>query len=630
MSDFMFSPTVPSEVDVQTPMLPNSDAHVIENENEHVSDNNDVNDSVSNHESSDEPANNMTLRRFSLLSSSLTLRTLPPISFFEETRLISLCLDRIPVCGLLSGQFNEDLKGWTAAGNATLQIANSPSGNNYAVASNITQQFSDGISQTINVDNEMHYTISAWIQVGQGEAKIEADLKTSTGIISAGGIVAKSGCWTMLKGGFVPNVTEPAELHFVFNVTGSIDLWFDSVSVKPFTQEEWTSQNDCSFKKYRMRNVSLSAVDENGAGLANASISLKQVKPNFPLGCVINKLILNNPPYQKWFLDRFQYTVFENEMKWSYNEDPQGVENYTFPDAMLEFAKSNGLTVRGHNILWDDPKYMLPWVKALPPDQQRQAAVNRINSVVTRYKGQLLHWDVVNENMHWAQFSSLFPGKSTDIFKLTHELDPSPILFLNEYNVIEDNNIVGKAVPPAYLAKIDEIRAGGYDGPLGIGLECHFDYHNPNIPSIRASLDMFAATGLPIWITEFTVSSQLKDQMKFLTPLLRELHSHPAVAGILFWSSVYPDGKCYSMCLTDQYYKNVPAGDAVDEFINEFIKPPGFINVTTDSNGSFVAPLVYGEYEANVTLPNGAKSSAPQTFNIVPDGETSVQLKVNV
>lgn len=534
-------------------------------------------------------------------------------------------------------EFNEELKGWTAAGNAKVAIAKSPDGNNYAVASNIITELSDGISQTFNADREMLYTISAWFQVSAGEAKIQAKVKTSTGNVSAGSVLAKSGCWSMYKGGFVVNVTESADLYFeVFNVTG-IDIWFDSISMQPFTQEEWDSHTAQNVEKVRKTKVKFNAVDQNGKAVANAAVSIKQLHPNFPFGCAVNFLIINNTAYQKWFLERFTYATFENELKWELTEDTQGVETYADPDAMLEFAKSNGIKVRGHNVLWDDPKYQTPWVTALSqsPDQLREAALKRINSVVSRYKGQFVHWDVINENMHNNMFSSIFPEKGAEVFKLTHQLDPAPILFLNEYNVIENNGVSGQASTPSFLAKIDELRKLGYDGPLGIGLESHFDFIDPNIPYVRAALDTFGATGLPIWITEFTVGDSRTNQMKNIQPLLREFHSHAAVEGIIVWSTAYPasqkDGKlCYTMCLTDRDYKNKAPGDALDKFLHEFIRVAES-NGNTDSNGIFEASLVHGEYEATLTLPNGAQPLASQTFNLLPNGNLiTVELKVNI
>lgn len=189
-----------------------------------------------------------------------------------------------------------------------------------------------------------------------------------------------------------------------------------------------------------------------------------------------------------------------------FNEREEGKEDFKNPDAMLAFCKSNNISVRGHNVLWDDPKYVghMKWLNGTSDEHQKAAAMKRVKSVVTRYKGQFIHWDVINENIHYDHFSRL-TSNGVEVFKLVHELDPSPILFINEFNVIEAIVMNSKVAPYKLLDKITQIRSGGYDGPMGIGLQSHFDDLAPNYAYIRASIDMFATTGFPIWITEFDV-----------------------------------------------------------------------------------------------------------------------------
>lgn len=55
----------------------------------------------------------------------------------------------------------------------------------------------------------------AWLQVSNGSADIAAVLETANGsFINAGWVSAQSGCWSMLKGGFVVDASGPAHLYF--------------------------------------------------------------------------------------------------------------------------------------------------------------------------------------------------------------------------------------------------------------------------------------------------------------------------------------------------------------------------------------------------------------------------------
>lgn len=68
------------------------------------------------------------------------------------------------------------------------------------------------------VPNISPFCNTAWVQTSEGsENIITAALNYSSGdIIEAGTVIARHGCWSMLKGGIVANVTTPA--HIIFKV----------------------------------------------------------------------------------------------------------------------------------------------------------------------------------------------------------------------------------------------------------------------------------------------------------------------------------------------------------------------------------------------------------------------------
>ena len=245
----------------------------------------------------------------------------------------------------------------------------------------------------------------------------------------------------------------------------------------------------------------------NKTAMQGAIVSIKQFKSDFPFGCGMNHIILKSTDYQNWFASRFKFTTFTNEMKWYSTEKKQGQENYTVPDAMVKFAKQNGISIRGHNIFWDDPKYQPDWVKSLSPQDLRKAAEKRINSVVSRYSGQLIAWDVVNENVHFRFFEDkLGENASAEFYSTAYQLDPNAIMFMNEYNTIEysEDQTVSAA---NYKKKLEEIlQYPGNDRILaGIGLQGRFGSGQPNLAYMRSSLDILGATGVPIWLTEVNV-----------------------------------------------------------------------------------------------------------------------------
>lgn len=259
----------------------------------------------------------------------------------------------------------------------------------------------------------------------------------------------------------------------------------------------------------RRSKLRFQVTDANRTPIEGTEVSIKQTKSHFPFGCGMNHNILTSTDYQNWFASRFKATTFTNEMKWYSTEKQQGQENYTIADAMLEFCKSNEISVRGHNIFWDNPTQQPQWVKSLPPDQLRNAAVKRINSVVSRYRGQLIAWDVMNENLHFRFFEDkLGENASAEYYYIAQQLDPKTTMFMNEYNTIEYGGDM-KSSPLNYKKKLEEIVSfpGNANLSAGIGVQGHFVSGQPNLAYMRSALDILATTGFPIWLTEVSVDN---------------------------------------------------------------------------------------------------------------------------
>ncbi|XP_047335570.1 endo-1,4-beta-xylanase 5-like [Impatiens glandulifera] len=507
-------------------------------------------------------------------------------------------------------------EGWEGFGDSKIEWRESEDKDNKFIVAHKRVHAFHSPSQTFFLEKDKIYTFSAWLQVSHGNESIFAIFKSKSALHKAGTVVAHSGCWSMLKGGISVHKSERFELYFESNNT-NIEIWVDNISLQPFTVKQWKSHIDHSVEKIRKNHVKLRLVDVNGKPLVNTSVLIRQRKNHFQFGCAINSNILTNSGYQKWFTSRqFTVTTFENEMKWYSTESNRGVEDYSVADGMLKWAKNHKLSVRGHNVLWNDPKYQVGWLNSLSNHDFKQAVDKRINSIVSRYAGQLIAWDVVNENLHFNYFESRL-GSKVDLFRKISARDSRTPLFLNEYNTIEEPRDMASS-PDKYIQKIKQIKAQGYNGPLGIGLEAHFN--KPNLAYMRASIDKLATTGLPIWLTEVDVGGSGPRQARYLDQVLREGYGHPAVKGIVLWAGWKPEG-CYRMCLTDNNFKNLPTGDVVDKFLSE-LKLKKDLSVMTDDKGYFETKLHHGDYKLRINYSSlrlnnlyGAKESGFQVTN---------------
>ncbi|CAN6321040.1 unnamed protein product [Urochloa humidicola] len=514
-----------------------------------------------------------------------------------------------------NSNFSAGLQGWSAFGYGVVEEGLSASGNRYGVARNRTRPY-QSVSQKVYLQNNTHYTLSAWLQVSDGSADIRAVVKTNVDFIHAGGVEARSGCWSILKGGLTAAAAGPAELYFESNAT--VDVWVDNVSLQPFSQEEWAAHHHAAIKTSRKKTVRLRAHDSaTGKPVPGAQVRIEHVRSGFPLGSAMSAEILHNQAYQQWFTSRFTVTTFENEMKWYSTEGVQGREDYTVPDAMLRLAKSHGIAVRGHNIFWDQPSQQPGWVQSLSYSQLQQATARRIKSVMSRYAGQVIAWDVVNENLHFSFYENKFGSDASAAFyRRAHQMDGNALMSMNEFNTLEQPGDPN-AVPGKYLGKLFQIKkfpGNTNDGRMAIGLEGHFS--TPNIPYIRAALDTMSKAGVPIWLTEIDVAKG-PNQAGNLEMILREVYAHPAVHGIILWTAWHPQG-CYVMCLTDNGFRNLPTGDVVDKLIREW-QTRSHAGVA-DADGYYEAELFHGEYKVTVSHPV-ANSTVVQSLSV--DKETT-------
>nr|AAM08566.1 Putative 1,4-beta-xylanase [Oryza sativa Japonica Group]AAM10753.1 Hypothetical protein [Oryza sativa Japonica Group] len=503
-----------------------------------------------------------------------------------------------------NGEFNSGLMGWSTHRDIKAGLSSSPSGNKFAVVQRADSLSgaavpSRSVYQKIQLQGDTHYSLSAWLQVSAGAAHVKAFVKTPNGErVVAGSVSAQSGCWSMLKGGMTAYSSGPGQIFFESDAP--VDIWMDSVSLQPFTFDEWDAHRQQSAAKVRRSTVRVVVRGADGAPMANATVIVELLRAGFPFGNALTKEILDLPAYEKWFTSRFTVATFENEMKWYSNEWAQNNEDYRVADAMLKLAQKYNIKIRGHNVFWDDQNSQMKWVTPLNLDQLKAAMQKRLKSVVTRYAGKVIHWDVVNENLHFNFFETkLGPNASPMIYNQVGALDKNAILFMNEFNTLEQPGDPNP-VPSKYVAKMKQIQSypGNSALKLGVGLESHFS--TPNIPYMRSALDTLAQLKLPMWLTEVDVVKG-PNQVKFLEQVLREGYAHPSVNGMIMWAAWHAKG-CYVMCLTDNSFKNLPVGTLVDKLIAEWKTHK--TAATTGADGAVELDLPHGDYNLTVSHPS--------------------------
>ncbi len=211
----------------------------------------------------------------------------------------------------------------------------------------------------------------------------------------------------------------------------------------------------------------------------------------------------------------------ENCMKPQPTHPSEANFNFVTPDAMVQWCMDNNIKVWGHTLAWHSQT--APWFTQPGADGQpvtRELAMarlsNHIHTVVGRFKGRILGWDVVNEaindggtgetenlrNAQWVR--AIGPDYLTMAFKWAHEADPQALLYYNDYN-IEQGAVQNRGKHASSMLLLKRLIADG--APInGVGIQGHW-HLNTNIPDVEKAIENYASLGLKVAITELDVTA---------------------------------------------------------------------------------------------------------------------------
>ena len=123
---------------------------------------------------------------------------------------------------------------------------------------------------------------------------------------------------------------------------------------------------------------------------------LKSAAP-FTVGVAVQAEQLSDPALGDLVASQFGQLTPEWQMKMEYIVEDSGALRFTAPDAIAEFASRHGLRLFGHTLIWHEQQPRAFVDLDLGRTSFRQAYANYIGSVVGRYRGRAVGWDVVNE-----------------------------------------------------------------------------------------------------------------------------------------------------------------------------------------------------------------------------------------
>ena len=204
----------------------------------------------------------------------------------------------------------------------------------------------------------------------------------------------------------------------------------------------------------------------------------------------------------------------EDAMKWWVLRPDPATFDFTQADLVVEFARTHRMKVRGHTLVWgwSNPTWLDG--DSFTAGQLNELLQEHINTVVTRYRGRVFAWDVVNEafDENGTLKPSIWydrPGiglarKSTayieQAFRWARAADPDALLFYND-NGAETINSKSDAI----YAMVRDFRKRGV--PIdGIGLQVHIFELHADLDDVSKNIERFTALGVQVHITEMDVA----------------------------------------------------------------------------------------------------------------------------
>lgn len=236
----------------------------------------------------------------------------------------------------------------------------------------------------------------------------------------------------------------------------------------------------------------------------------------FPIGVAVSPWALKTDE-AGLIQQHFNSLTPENAMKMGPIHPEENRYYWKDADSIMAFAARNNLKVRGHTLCWHSqtPRWMFIDKEGRTVSKQvlLQRLKDHITTVVSRYKGRIYAWDVVNEAVSDNPAEYLRKSEWLKIcgeeyiaraFQYAHEADPDALLFYNDYNEISATK------REKIYRLVKSLKDAGI--PIhGVGLQAHWAVNEPSKGQLEETLKHLAGLGLTMQITELDVSVYAKE-----------------------------------------------------------------------------------------------------------------------
>ncbi|ACU08176.1 Endo-1,4-beta-xylanase A precursor [Flavobacteriaceae bacterium 3519-10] len=207
----------------------------------------------------------------------------------------------------------------------------------------------------------------------------------------------------------------------------------------------------------------------------------------------------------------FSSIVAENCMKSMFLQPQEGQFFFDDADKFVAFGEKNNQFIIGHTLIWHSqaPDWFFTDKDGnnVSAEVMKQRLKSHINTVVSRYKGRIQGWDVVNEailedgSYRKSKFYEILGEEFIPLaFQYAREADPEAELYYNDYNEWYPKKI------ETVTKLINDLRSSGIRID-GIGLQGHVGLDTPSIEEYEKTIVAYKNAGIKVSVTELEISA---------------------------------------------------------------------------------------------------------------------------
>lgn len=267
------------------------------------------------------------------------------------------------------------------------------------------------------------------------------------------------------------------------------------------------------------------------------------------IGTAVSPSRLNNLVSQE-----FNYVTPENEMKWQNIEGSEGQFSYYQADQIVSWAKSKGIKVKGHCLVWHSQ--LANWVNQAKGRERVLGIMKKhIETVMGHFGNDVYAWDVVNEAIatdddigagnarmrNTVFYNEIGPDYIEQAFKIAREYADSHgmkdmKLYYNDYSIDADNDKsrYARTVIKGWVDKGVPVD--------GIGFQMHIGPPNniPTAESVKDNFQYYADLGLEVLISEWDINLcgnkvTKQQQLQLYHDITKVCVEQPKCVAITFW-----------------------------------------------------------------------------------------------